>query len=73
MKIEAFSIKIGSHQGLALSLYLFILVIDELIRHIQNMLLLFADDIILVDGTRESLNVKVEPWWETLEVLGLVE
>ena len=70
---EAFPIKIGLHQGSALSPYLFTLIMDELTAHIQDTVpwcMLFADDIILVDETREGVNAKLESWRETLEGKG---
>ena len=47
---------IGLHQGSALSPYLFALIIDELTKHMQKTIpecMLFADDIVLMDSTRE--------------------
>ena len=49
-----FFITIGLHQGFALSPFLFVIVMDELTRAIQNEILwcmLFVDDIVLVDET----------------------
>ena len=49
---DYFSIKIGLHQGSALSPYLFALVMDEVTRNIQGDIpwcMLFADDVVLVD------------------------
>ena len=46
-EMEYFSIDIGLHQGLALSPFLFTIVMDELTREIQDEILwcmLFADD-----------------------------
>ncbi|KAK8967016.1 hypothetical protein KSP40_PGU000305 [Platanthera guangdongensis] len=43
---------------------------DELTKHIQQAIpwcLLFVDDIILVDETREDVNAKLESWRDTLE------
>ena len=56
-----FSIIIGLHQGSALSLFLFAIVMDELTRAIQDEIpcMLFADDI-LVDETRAGVNAKLE-------------
>ncbi|NHN21645.1 hypothetical protein G6046_11985, partial [Bacillus amyloliquefaciens] len=51
-----FSISVGLHQGSALSPYLFALVMDALTGHLQEDLswcVFFADDILLVDKTRE--------------------
>ena len=53
---KEFPITIGLHQGSALSPYLFALVIDEITRQIQDEVpwcMLFADDIVLLDETRE--------------------
>ena len=68
-----FSIIIGLHQGSELSPFLFIIVMDELTRVIQNEILwciLFADDIVLVDEMRARLNAKLELWRQTLESQG---
>ena len=53
-----FSINIGLHQGSALSLYLFALVMDDVTRDIQGDILwcmLFADDVVLVDESRAEV------------------
>jgi hypothetical protein len=58
-----FPIKIGLHQGSALSPYLFALVMDEVIRDIQDDIpwcMLFADDVMLVDDSRTGVNRKLE-------------
>ena len=60
-----FSIIIGLHQGSALISFLFVIVIDELTRAIQDEIpwcMLFADDIILIDETRVRVNTKLEYW-----------
>ena len=47
---------------------------DELTKGIQDRLLwcmLFADDIVLIDVTREGVNDKLERWRHTLECSGL--
>ncbi len=51
---DDFPIKIGLHQGSALSPYLFALVMDEVTRDIQGDIpwcMLFADDVVLVDDS----------------------
>jgi hypothetical protein len=53
-----FSIKIGLHQGSALTPYFFDLVMDEVTRDIQGDIpwcILFADDVVLVDDSRAGL------------------
>jgi hypothetical protein len=54
-----FSINIGLHQGLALSPYLFSLVMDEVTRDIQCAIpwcMLFVDDVVLVDESRTGVD-----------------
>jgi hypothetical protein len=53
---NVFPINIGLHQGSALSPYIFALVIDDVTRDIQGDIpwcMLFADDVVLVDESRE--------------------
>ncbi|KAH0462810.1 hypothetical protein IEQ34_010385 [Dendrobium chrysotoxum] len=68
-----FPISVGLHQGSALSPYLFALVMDVLTRHLQEDVpwcMLFADDILLVDKTKEGVEGKLEVWRATLESKG---
>ena len=68
-----FSITIRLHQVSALSPFLFVIVMDELTRAIQDEIMwcmLFADDIVLVDETRAGVNVKLELQRQTLESRG---
>ena len=70
---DDFPIRIGLHQGSALSPYLFALVMDEVTRAIQGDIpwcMLFADDVVLVDESRTWVNQKLELWRETLESKG---
>ena len=60
-----FSITIELHQESALSLFLFVIVMDELTRAIQDEIpwfMLFADDIVLIDEMRTRVNAKLELW-----------
>ena len=53
-----------------MSLYLFTLVLDVLIEHIQGSVpwcILVVDDIIPVEELREEINEKLELWREALE------
>jgi hypothetical protein len=68
-----FPINIGLHQGSALSLYLFALVMDEVTRDIQGGIpwcMLFADDVVLVDESRTVVDQKLELWRRILEAKG---
>ena len=70
---EDFPITIGLHQGSALSPFLFAAVLDELTHHVQGDVpwcMLFADDIVLIDETREGVNAKLEIWRQRLESRG---
>ena len=70
---DDFPIKIGLHEGSALSPYLFALVMDEVTRDIQGDIpwcMLFADDVVLVDDSRTGVNRKLELWRQTLESKG---
>ena len=68
-----FPIKIGVHQGSALSPYIFALVIDEITKDIQGDIpwcMLFADDVVLIDETKIGVDSKLELWRKTLESKG---
>ena len=71
---DAFPVGVGLHQGFALSLFLFAVVLDELSKSIQETVpwcMLFADDIVLVAETKQILNARLEEWREALEGKGL--
>ena len=60
---DDFCVGIGLHQGSTLSPFLFTLIMDELTKGIQDGLpwcMLFADDIALIDETKEGVNAKLE-------------
>jgi Reverse transcriptase (RNA-dependent DNA polymerase) len=70
---DIFSIKIGLHQGSALSPYIFTLVMDEITKDIQGDIpwcMLFANDVVLIDDSRIRVNQKLELWRQTLESKG---
>ena len=68
-----FPINIGLHQGSALSPYIFALVMDEVTKDIQGEIpwcMLFADDVVLIDGSRIEVDKQLELWRQTLESKG---
>ncbi|VFQ77401.1 unnamed protein product [Cuscuta campestris] len=70
---DSFSVGMRLHQGSALSPFLFALVMDVLTQGVQDGVpwcMLFADDIVLIDDTREGLNDKLELWRLALETKG---
>ena len=69
-----FDIKVGLHQGSALSPFLFITIMDTLTEAGRTEVpweLIFADDIALVAETEEELQAKVLEWQESLKRGGL--
>ncbi|CAK1602340.1 unnamed protein product [Parnassius mnemosyne] len=70
-----FTITVGVHQGSVLSPYLFSVILDELSASVQKLpqswLLMYADDIALVDGDKGRLTRRVHAWREALENGGL--
>jgi Reverse transcriptase (RNA-dependent DNA polymerase) len=64
-EFDTFSIKIELHQWSALSLYIFILVIDEITKNIQGDItwyIFFANDVVLIDENRIGIDRKLELW-----------
>ena len=67
---ESFKIKIGLHQGSALSLFLFAWIINRLtdeVRREPPWTMLFADDIVICEETREEVERRLESWRYALE------
>jgi len=70
---KGFPIKIGLHQGSALSPYLFALIMDDVSKDLQCEVpwcMLFADDVVLIDESRVGVKRKLELWRNTLETKG---
>jgi Reverse transcriptase (RNA-dependent DNA polymerase) len=60
---DIFPIKIGLHQGSALSSYIFILVMDDITNDIKGDIswcILFADDMVLIDESKIGVDQKLE-------------
>lgn len=70
---EHLPVVMGLHQGSALGPFLFVLVMDEVMQHIQGEVpwfMLFADNIVLLDETRGEVNDRMEVWRQILESKG---
>jgi len=71
---NSFEVRIGVHQGSTLSPYLFILVMDELLKGVIKEVpwcMLFADDMVIIGDTVEEVNEMLEKVREALESKGL--
>ena len=71
---ESFQVKVGLHQGSALSPFLFVTLMDVLTEDVRLELpwvMLYADDIAMCMVETADLNVKLERWREKLENRGL--
>ena len=73
-KTDPFSVQVGLHQGSALSPLLFAIVMDALtdgIRRKAPYNMLYADDVVLVNDTKEESERELERWRYALEQRGL--
>ena len=72
--MEGFEVKVGMHQGSALSPCLFAVVMDRMtddIREEAPWTMMFADDIVICSGSQEQLEEKLEIWRYALERRGM--
>ena len=71
---ESFDVKVGLHQGSALSPLLFITVMDVISKEVGRgppHAMLFADDLVLCESTREEAEEQLEVWRNAIENKGL--
>uniref|UniRef100_A0A914VIK5 Reverse transcriptase domain-containing protein n=1 Tax=Plectus sambesii TaxID=2011161 RepID=A0A914VIK5_9BILA len=71
---QPFPITIGVHQGSALSLLLFVIVMDVTTLDLQKPVpwtLLYAEDVFLASDDREELQRQVQAWKDRLAHFGL--
>ena len=62
---ESFKVKVRLHQGSALSLFLFAMIMDRLtdeVRREPPWTMLFADDIVICKQTMEEVEQRLESW-----------
>ena len=71
---ESFKVKIGLHQGSALSPFLFAAIMDRLMDKVRReppWMMLFADDIVICKETREKVKATLESWRYAFERRGM--
>ena len=71
---ESFKVNVGLHQGSALSPFLFAVIMDRLtdeVRREQPWTMLFANDIVICEETREEVEQRIECWRYALERRGM--
>ncbi|KAK3572429.1 hypothetical protein QTP86_032648 [Hemibagrus guttatus] len=71
---EEFKVEVGLHQGLALSPFLFAMVMDQLseeVRQESPCTIMFADDIVICSESREQVEENLERWRFALERRGM--
>ena len=67
---EGFKVEVGLHQGLALSPFLFAMVMDRLtdeVRQESPWNMMFADDIVICSESKEQVEKSLERWRYALE------
>ena len=71
---ESFKTKVGLHQGSALSPFLFAVIMDRLTNEVRReppWTMLFADDIVIYEETREKVEQRLESWKYALKRRGM--
>ena len=71
---ESFKVKVGLHQRSALSPFLFAVITDRLTDEVRReplWMMLFADDIVIFEETREEVERRLKSWKYALERRGM--
>ena len=71
---ESFRVKVGLHQGSALSPFLYAVTMDRLtdeVRREPPWTMLFTNDIVICEETREEVEWRLESWRYALERRGM--
>jgi len=71
---KGYEVKVGMHQGSALSPLLFVIVMDAISREFRVALpweLLYADDLAVIPETEEELIKRLNEWKDNVESKGM--
>jgi hypothetical protein len=71
---KPFGVRVGLHQGSALSPLLFVAVMDEVTERVRREApwnMMYADDVVLLNDTKEDAEKELESWREAWERRGL--
>jgi len=71
---NCFKVKVGMHQGSALSSLLFVIVMEALSREFRVALpweLLYADDLVVIAETEDDLTKRLNEWKDNMENKGM--
>ena len=71
---ESFKVKVGLHQGSALRLFLFAVIMDRLTNKVRReppWMMLFADDIVVCKKIRKEIEWRLECWRYANEKRGM--
>ena len=71
---ESVKVKVGLHQGSVLSSFLFAVIMDRLTDEVRREIpwtMLFANDIVICEETREEVEWRLESWRYALERRGM--
>jgi len=71
---NGFKVKVGMHQGSALSPLLFVIVMEALSREFRVALpgeLLYADDLVVIVETEDDLSKRLNEWKDNVKNRGI--
>jgi len=71
---KCFEVKVGKHQGSALSPLLFVIVMEAISREVRVALpweLLYADDLVVIAETKDYLITRLNEWKDNVENRGI--
>ncbi len=71
---DSFEVKVGVHQGSALSPLIFIIIMDcltDAVRRETPWDMMFTDDVVLCNKTRSEAEERLESWTKALEIRGM--